>query len=97
MTYLKTIKMRKKGRPLKNDSVKINTEITLKQNKIVVSYQNIKSDLIREKVSKPDAINDIIEMGCVEAELKIIQMQQEINENEIKRLNDQIKTLENER
>ena len=94
MTYLKTIKMRKQGRPLKNDSVKINTEITLKQNEIVVSYQRIKSDLIREKVSKPDAINDIIEMGCIEAELKIIQMQQEINENEIKRLNNQIKELE---
>ena len=94
MTYLKTIKMRKQGRPLTTNSVKINTEISLKQNKIVVSYQSIKSDLIQAKVSKPDAINDIIELGCIEAELKIIQMQQEINENEIKRLNKQIKELE---
>lgn len=86
--------MSKPGRPIKNDSVKINTEITLKQNEIVVSYQSSKSFLIKSKVSKPDAINDIIEMGCVEAELKIIQMQQEINDTKIKLLSDQIKELE---
>ena len=80
------------GRVANGTTVKINTEISKKEDNIIRDYQIAKAKRFGEKVSKNDACSDILSMGVSEAVSKM-----DIWNAEIKDLEIQIKNFKNQR
>ena len=68
------------GRVANGDTVKINTEISKKEDNIIRDYQIAKAKRFGEKVTKNEATKDVIEYGTTTAVKKMSDWEKEIQE-----------------
>lgn len=68
------------GRVANGTTVKINTEISKKEDNIIRDYQIAKAKRFGEKVTKNEATKDVIEYGTTTAVKKMSDWEKEIQE-----------------
>jgi len=68
------------GRVANGNTVKINTEISKKEDNIIRDYQIAKAKRFGEKVTKNEATKDVIEYGTTTAVKKMSDWEKEIQE-----------------
>ena len=68
------------GRVANGTTVKINTEISKKEDNIIRDYQIAKAKRFGEKVTKNEATKDVIEYGTTTAVKKMSEWEKEIQE-----------------
>lgn len=68
------------GRVANGTTVKINTEISKKEDNIIRDYQIAKAKRFGEKVTKNEATKDVIEYGTTTAVKKMSEWEKEIKE-----------------
>lgn len=68
------------GRVANGNTVKINTEISKKEDNIIRDYQIAKAKRFGEKVTKNEATKDVIEYGTTTAVKKMSDWEKEIKE-----------------
>ncbi len=68
------------GRVANGNTVKINTEISKKEDNIIRDYQIAKAKRFGEKVTKNQATKDVIEYGTTTAVKKMSEWEKEIQE-----------------
>ena len=68
------------GRVANGNTVKINTEISKKEDNIIRDYQIAKAKRFGEKVTKNEATKDVIEYGTTTAVKKMSEWEKEIQE-----------------
>lgn len=66
------------GRVANGTTVKINTEISKKEDNIIRDYQIAKAKRFGEKVTKNEATKDVIEYGTTTAVKKMSEWEKEI-------------------
>jgi len=68
------------GRVANGNTVKINTEISKKEDNIIRDYQIAKAKRFGEKVTKNQATKDVIEYGTTTAVKRMSEWEKEIQE-----------------